>query len=105
MLVIGMITTKPLFFIIIVIGIVIPVFLITDHIVNYETWGDNEEYFNKNFEGFEITCDVNYFAEPTNCMIIDDNGEKVPNETILKSQQFNVCYFYDNDNILPCRMD
>lgn len=100
-----MITTKPLFFILIVIGIVIPVFLIADHIVNYETWGNNDEYFDKSFDGYEITCDVNYFADPSNCMIIDDDGKQVPNEIILNSTQFNGCYFFENDHIVPCRMD
>ncbi len=100
-----MITTKPLFFILIVIGIAVSVILTIDHIVNYETWGDNEEYFNKNFRGFEIICDVNYFAEPTNCKVVDEYGDKVSNEILLNSTQFNECVFYENDNILPCRMD
>lgn len=100
-----MITTKPLFFILIVIGLVIPVFLIADHIVNYETWGNNEEYFNNNFAGFMVTCDVNYFAEPSNCMVIDEKGKQVPNEIIVNATQFNECYFVENNRILPCRMD
>ena len=101
---IGMITTKPLFFILIVIGIVIPVYLVTDHIINYETWGANENYFNKNFLGYKVTCDKNYFAEPTNCMVIDEDGIKVPNETILSLTPKNGCYYKENGNVLPCRM-
>ena len=79
--------------------------MIIDHVINYETWGNNEEYFINNFYGYLVTCEINYFAEPTNCMIIDDKGKQVPNDIILDSLSMNECYMYDNENIIPCRMD
>lgn len=100
-----MITTRPLFFILITISIVIFVYLISDHIINYETGGNNEEYFVKNYHGYDVTCEINYFAEPTNCKVIDDNEIQVPNDTLIDILSEKECYMFENDNILPCRLD
>ncbi len=100
-----MITTRPLFFILIAISIVIFVYLISDHIINYDTWGSNGEYFVKDYHGYDVSCEINYFAEPTNCKIVDDNEIQVPNETLMDILPYNECYMFENDNILPCRMD
>jgi len=77
--------------------------MILDHVTNYETWGNNEEYFIKDYHGYEVTCDVNYFSNPTNCKVIDKNGKQVTNETIILA--WNECYMFEDGNLLPCRMD
>ena len=78
--------------------------LITDYIVNYEAWGDNKEYFVKDFHGYEVTCDVNYFAEPTNCQIVDEQGNKVPNDTIELLETECLAFEIETGNFVPCRM-
>ena len=100
-----MTTTNPLFLFLLfgVIGIIsITSILITDHIVNYETWDDNKRYFLKDFHGYEVTCDVNYFAEPTNCQIVDEQGNKVPNDTIELLETECLAFEIETGNLVPC---
>ncbi len=98
-----MIISKPLFFLLIGLVIVTCVYFVSDHMINYETWGNNEEFFVKDYHGYEVTCDINYFADPTNCKVIDKNGDQVPND-ILELEEPG-CYMTINNNVLPCRMD
>ncbi len=78
-----------------------------DHIINYKTWGDNKSYFLYDYHGWEVTCDINYFAEPSNCRVVDENGHMVPNEKILPLAQHDICYYRSDktDQILPCVLD
>lgn len=79
--------------------------MVADHIINYETWGKNEAYFVSYYHGYSVTCDINYFSEPTNCIVIDENEKKVSNDILLSLIDENECYWIENDNLLPCRMD
>ncbi len=96
-----MITTKPFFLFLLVLGI--SLFLVADHIINYETWGDNENFFVNDYQGFKVKCEINYFAEPTNCKVIDENGIQVSNEILML--KVDECYRTENNNILPCILD
>ena len=103
---IGMTTSKTSFFyLFVIVAIAVLFYMVVDHIINYETWENHHNYFLKDFYGYEVTCDVNYFAEPSMCRVVDDQGTQVPNETV-RSLIGEKCYFIDSEtgNALPCRM-
>lgn len=99
----GMITSKPFFLFLLISGI--SLFLVADHIVNYKTWGLNETYFVNDFYGYDVNCNVNYFSEPTNCRVVDENNNQIPNELLSDLINPKDCYIMENNNILPCRMN
>ena len=92
---------KLIFLILIVLVIAVTCYVVVDHLVNYKTWGENKGYFLDNYYGWKVTCDINYFSEPSNCRIIDDNGQAVPNDIIIA--QKDICYFiHETGKITPC---
>ena len=99
------ISKTSFFYLFIIISISVSSYMVIDHIINYETWGNHHNYFLKDFYGYEVTCDVNYFAEPSGCRVVDDQGNQVPNE-IVRSLIDRGCSFIDSEtgNVLPCSM-
>lgn len=98
---------KPinLFFILIGLVLVTCVYFVADHIINYETWGYNENFFIDDYHGYKVTCDINYFADPSNCMVVDEFGNKITNEILEELVVDDECYYLENNNILPCIVD
>ena len=94
---------KFVFLIFVILLTIVSCYIISDYLINYKTWGDNKEYFLDDYHGWTVTCDVNYFAEPSNCRVVDEDGQIVPNEIILAQNDHCYSIESDTDRILPCR--
>lgn len=93
--------SRRIFLIVIVTVIVTTSYATIDYLINYKTWGDNKKYFLDDYYSWKVTCDVNYFDKPSNCKVIDDNGQIVPNDDIIA--QNDICYATDKTGrVLPC---
>ena len=94
-----------IFLIILLFTIGITSYEIGNYVINYKTWGDNKDFFIKDYHGFEVTCDINYFASPDNCRVVDSTQNLVPRHILEPLIKEDECYSIQGKNdeiILPC---